>query len=455
MKKFILILLFNCSLTVLCQQGQLDLTFNHAVNSNLVVNSIAQQVDNKILIGGWSGSNSNNIFRLNEDGTFDSNFFTGNSFGAISSITIQSDNKILVTGGSPHFIKRLNPNGTLDTTFNFPGLFFNGWISQCEVLNDGRIIIGGNFQGIVNNNNIVSVARLNPDGSLDTSFNLNLPPSTSIRAMELQSDGKIIVAGQNDAMMTQYRIFRRFLPNGTIDANFIGDEDYYIYDIKAQSDGKIMISGTFSDYFGVTRYNVARLNNDGSLDASFDSYNFPQNGAVYTIFGVTPLNDGKYVVNGSFKYYDNQPSKYIAKINNDGTIDSDFDIGIGPDNTVWKTYVQNDGKILIGGSFTSFDNTTINSIARLGNKINLNQNDFDKEKIEVYPNPFKDKLNFRFDKINSNNIKVRIYSISGKLLRREDILEKKSINLDFLESGVYLLEIEDKKQIFTTRIVKI
>ncbi len=160
-----------------------------------------------------------------------------------------------------------------------------------------------------------------------------MPPVSSIRDLAVQADGKTIITGQNDES-NQYKLFRRFFPNGTFDPSFNGDESHYIYDIKIQEDGKIMISGPLQEYQNIARNGLVRLNIDGSLDTSFDSYNLPQNGTYSTIFDVTILNDGKYFINGAFNIYNDVSSNFIAKINSDGTIDSFFNIGSGPNDYV-------------------------------------------------------------------------------------------------------------------------
>jgi uncharacterized delta-60 repeat protein len=191
-RKVVVVFIFlNCT-DALAQDGQLDLGFVPNISANYTVLAIAQQNDNKILIGGITGD-SNNITRLNEDGSIDNSFAPNVSFSAISSIAIQRDNKILVAGNSPTYLTRLNEDGSLDSTFNFAQMP-NGTITNINILASGKVIIAGEFNqidGVL----ISGVARLNSDGSLDTEFNLELPPSIYIRTLEVQPDEKIIIAG--------------------------------------------------------------------------------------------------------------------------------------------------------------------------------------------------------------------------------------------------------------------
>jgi uncharacterized delta-60 repeat protein len=390
---------------------------------------------------------------LNEDGSIDNSFAPNVSFSAISSIAIQRDNKILVAGNSPTYLTRLNEDGSVDSTFSFAQMP-NGTITNINILTSGKVIITGEFNqidGVL----ISGVARLNSDGSLDTEFNLELPPSIYIRTLEVQPDEKIIIAGQYDLLGTQYRVFRRYLSTGFLDTSFNGDESYYIYDIEYQNDGKIMITGPFTEYFGVTRYNVARVNSDGSLDVTFNSFNLPQNETTYTIFDVSILDDGKYILNGSFSIYNNEYSRYLVKTNQDGSIDSSFNVGLGPNDFVWETLIQHDGKVLIGGVFSSYDGTPRNSFARLmNNQLSVQEYVF-KNNVKIYPTIVDDIFSVEVDDFNQeNDIVVTMYSIDGRPVLKKNFSSNASINIRDFNSGVYILNITIKAQSYTTKILK-
>ena len=436
------------------QDGQLDGSFNPTLNLNNSVRTIIEQPDGKILIGGWfTTSGSHKIIRLNEDGSEDGSFNHVSGFnGSINALAIQSDNKIIVGGGYPAFLKRVNEDGTLDSSFN-AAVDVDGRITSIKIVSDNKIMVAGIFNNI-NGVSIQSLARLNTDGSVDTSFNANLPPVTFIWDFEIQTDNKIIISGQNDAG-NQYRIFTRYNSNGSIDSTFLADglsADSYIYDLEIDKDGKILISGPFNNFNYNTRYSLARLNNNGTLDNTFNSYNLPHNGTTHTIFGVRILDDGKYFINGTFSEYDGIESNSIAKINNDGTIDNSFNIGTGPNQYVWNSYIQQDGKILIGGDFTEYNGTAINRIARLGNTIlSTDENTFVQE-ILVYPNPFKNFINI--DNTNNANILVSIYNLTGQIIKTETVNQFKTMDTQALSSGIYFAHISDGKNLYIAKLVK-
>ncbi len=190
---------------VFASDGSLDTSFNPGSVANSGVLSIASQPDGKILIGGWltqyNGTTRNDIARLNSDGSLDTSFNPGSGVhGSISSIALQPDGKILIGGEFTQYngttrnnIARLNPDGSLDTSFN-PGGGANGEVYSIALQPDGKILIGGwffEYNGTSRNN----IARLNPDGSLDTSFNPGSGTNISINSIALQPDGKILIGG--------------------------------------------------------------------------------------------------------------------------------------------------------------------------------------------------------------------------------------------------------------------
>ena len=456
MKYIIQFLIFLSVLYSFGQDGQLDTSFNPTVNLNNEVRAITEQADGKVLIGGWFTDNgAYTIHRLNQDGSLDTGFnYPPGFIGGINAIVVQPDNKIIVGGGYPGFLKRLNENGSLDPTFD-ARLEENEVISSIKLLADNSILVAGIFTQI-NSTPIQSFAKLSPLGSVDYTFDLNLPVDTYIDDFEVQTDGKIIITGAYDPdPSSQVIIFSRYNADGSPDPSFLAAQQTignYIYDIEIDQNDKILVSGPFLKIGDITRYSLARLHKDGSLDTSFDSYNLPQNGTTYTIFGVKALEDGKYFINGTFNIYNDKNSFSIAKINNDGTIDTSFNTaGSGPNDFVWSSCIQNDGKILIGGDFTVYNGTPINRIARLGNTLSIDDNPF-ANGVRVYPNPFKNAINIAG--LDNGPITVSIYNLTGQLIKTETMGHLKTINTQALASGMYLALIGNGEYSQTVRLVK-
>ena len=354
--------------------GSLDTGFDPGTGANGIIQSTTIQADGKIIIGGeftsYNGTGRNYIARVNADGSLDTGFnpVTGAS-GAIRSTAVQSDGKIIIGGSFTSYngtgrnnIARLNADGSLDTGFD-PGTGANDIIWSTAVQSDGKIIIGGgftSFNGTARNR----IARLNADGSLDTGFDPGLGASNTILSITVQADGKIIIGGDFTSYNgTGRNRIARLNTDGSLDISFNpgSGTNNTIYSTAMQADGKMIIGGQFTSYNGVGRNNIARLNTDGSLDTGFD----PGTGANAPVYSTAVQADGKIIIAGNFNRYNGTGRSRIARLNADGSIDTGFDPGTGANAWILSTAVQADGKIIIGGAFTSYNGTVRNSIARL------------------------------------------------------------------------------------------
>jgi uncharacterized delta-60 repeat protein len=262
-------------------------------------------------------------------------------------------------------IKLFAQDGSLDASFDV-GSGTNSYIWTSVIQSNGKIIIGGNFTSY-NGTAINHVARLNTDGSLDAGFYVGPGANNEVFATAIQSDGKIIIGGSFTSYygMTTNRI-ARLNTDGSPDASFnIGTgTNNDIATILIQDDGKIIIGGDFTSYNGTARGCIARLNTDGSLDASFNA-GLGAAGTNSSINTTAIQSDGKIIVGGNFTSYNGTAINRIARLNTDGSLDTSFVVGTGVDNYVFRASIQNDGKILIGGWFTTFNGSSRNWIARL------------------------------------------------------------------------------------------
>jgi uncharacterized delta-60 repeat protein len=345
-----------------------DPNFNYNQGSfNSSVYAIQIQPDGKILAGGifstYNGTIANKIIRLNSDGSIDNTFNIGTGFdGDVNTITLQPDGKILAGGWFTSYngtianrIIRLNSDGTIDGTFNI-GSGFNGGVNTIALQSDGKILAGGYFtlyDGTFRN----YIIRLNSDGTIDNTFIGNF--NQGVFLIKLQPDGKILVGG----LFTSYngvssnRIIR-LNSDGTIDNTFnIGDGfNSTLLSITLQPDGKILVGGAFTNYNGTFRNYIIRLNSDGTIDNTFNI----GNGFNDAVFSIQTQPDGKILVGGDFNSYDGTTANKIIRLNPDGTIDNTFNIGSGFNSTVWSIITQLNGKILVGGIFTTFNNRNVN-----------------------------------------------------------------------------------------------
>ncbi len=463
MKKTLTLVALALNLCLYAQPGALDTTFNPGSGANDVVYTTAIQNDGKIVIGGtfttFNGIGRECIVRLNIDGSLDLTFNpSSRAKGGVLASAIQSDGKIVIAGGinnviTFYSITRLNTNGTTDTAFN-PGTGANSIIYSTIVQNDGKILIGGGFHNY-NGSPRLRIARLNINGSLDTSFNPGTGTNDIVVAFALQNDGKIIMGGG----FTTYngkviRCIARLNTNGSLDTTFnIGTGVYgYLTAVALQNDGKIIIGGDFTAYNGTARNRIARLNTDGSLDTTFN----PGVGANNNVRSISLQNDGKIIIGGEFTTYNGITRSKIARLNSDGSLDTSFNIGIGASSTVWASVLQNDGKLIIGGNFTTYNGTVKNGVARLwGGSVSgvgiagINTADL---AFRMYPNPAAQLITIESD--IKEEVKIEVVEITGKIVLSAYMVEKKTIDVSTLAPSMYIVKLISKNGSVERRFVK-
>jgi uncharacterized delta-60 repeat protein len=304
----------------------------------------------------------------------------------IRATAIQPDGKVITAGNADSTIAvvRFNQDGSPDNTFGKHGKVIPpaSSIENCSavlVQPDGKIIIGG-FSATSADIDFTLI-RFNPVGSLDTTFGANGIVKTSfgilsdgISTLVLQPDGKIFAAGFNQSYEALKIAAARYNTDGSPDLTFnddgkatylFGDGNNFINSSAIQPDGKIVLAGNVnindsSDFF------VVRINQDGSLDTSFDG-----DGTVQTAFDI--FNDGALsvavqpngkIVAGGISENGSDFDFAIVRYNSNGSIDTTFGtqgfatIQFGPENDLlFSIALQTDGKIIAAGSaFTGKSN---------------------------------------------------------------------------------------------------
>jgi uncharacterized delta-60 repeat protein len=248
----------------------------------------------------------------------------------------------------------LEAAGELDTGFN-PNM--DRGVRSLVVQANGKVLIGGDFEtvgGVARN----KIARLNADGSLDTGFNPNA--NNEVYSLAVQADGKVLIGGFFTSVggVTRNRI-ARLNADGSLDTGFNPIANESVSSLAVQADGKVLIGGGFTSVGGVERNGIARLNADGSLDTGF-GFNPNSIGAVIS-FAVQA--DGKVLIGGGFSTVGGVARNNIARLNADGSLDTGFNPNAN--GGVYSLAVQADGKVLIGGEFTTVGGVARNRVARL------------------------------------------------------------------------------------------
>ena len=401
-----------------------DPTFNTNTDNRLYALDLNVLADGSILVGGVFLTINNQqrlrLVKLNSNGTLVNNFNPAiSTAGTVYASERQADGKIIiagifyyVNGVAKNLIARLNPDGSLDNTFNpSPELF--GAVYDLVIQPNGKIIIGGAFGGTALFPG-TSLVRLNSDGSFDINLNTNDNKFVNTAyALTLQADGKFLVGGEiyNRTSPAPPPVVIRYNPDGSLDGTFNPPtvSNVIIRDILIQPNGKIVIGGRFFPQTNFQRRNIAGLNSNGTLNTGFstdnqqDIYTLTQqsDGKVYaagfrlsrytfegtpdtgfndgsvngTIFDVETQPNGTVLIGGYFTNYNGASVNRLARVSGSGSLDTAFTAGTS--GIVFSLASQPDGKILVGGTFLDFNGAEKSSLAKLQNSAVRRQTLFD------------------------------------------------------------------------------
>jgi uncharacterized delta-60 repeat protein len=334
------------------------------------VRGMVQQPDGKlVVVGSFSRYNDVarvGIARFNTDGTLDSTKFV-DYYGNPSAVALQPDGKILVS--SANSFVRYNSNGTLDPTF--ASLTFNAGgagtgVQVIAVQSDGKILIGGSFDGYGGDPTKKRIARLNSDGSIDNTFNVGYPQDDGngtttgfVKDIAIQPDGKILVGGD-------YKLFNattfygpgpvtRLNSDGSVDNTFTpASLSKLVSRIRLKADGKIVLLLHPYIYGGsYGQGEIVQLNANGTLDAGFTGWISSADGTFLTYDYMDIQPDGKILVSANGGGGGGAPGGLVARLNVNGSLDPTFTKVVG--NSGVYTFLRlTDGNIVVGGSFDHY-----------------------------------------------------------------------------------------------------
>ena len=352
----------------------LDITFNTGGGASDDVFAITRLNNDQYLIAGqftaYNSTSRGRLARLDNNGDLDTSFFAGSGAdNCIYAMAVQGDGKVLIGGEftSVHgqaktYFARLESNGALDTGFA-TGVTINNELRAIIVEPDGRILIAGRFTQVAGQNRN-RVARLNTDGSLDATFNPGAGANDNVRSMLRQADGRILIGG----LFTTYdgsaraRI-ARLLSNGALDPSFDPGTgaDGQVRVIVTNSAGQIYLGGEFERYNGTNRPAVVRISSNGALDLSFDAEK-SESDAVRAL-AVQP--DGKLWIGGAFRHGNTLFGLNIGRLNVDGSADEFFDPATAMNDEVFAFHYDGGNRLLVGGKFTRVDDHPARRLALL------------------------------------------------------------------------------------------
>ncbi len=325
--------------------------------------------------------------------------------GGVRAIGLRTDGKLMVAGHFPDgdLLKRFHPDGSVDVTFSMWSLHSlmpprprlvapepdgttlvcfdyeiggplvfrfdsSGYTPPTSFLSphaavrtltvrlDGTIYLAGNFSH-VGAYRSPGLARASKSGVVDTAFAANLPDGLLVSAMVVAPDGTIVAARR----LAEGDRASRFLGTGLLDDNFVSaNTSNSITALALQSDGRILVAGDFTNFNGVARPHLIRLNTNGSLDVNFSSVMQP--GDRITAMAVQP--DDKILLCGTNSMGAPLAGVGILRLQRDGSLDSTFDPGDGATGPITTLALSPSGSVYLAGQFDSYDGFARPSLAR-------------------------------------------------------------------------------------------
>lgn len=262
-------------------------------------------------------------------------------------------------------IVKLLPNGDVDTSFNTGTGFNNNSFGFQSIVKqtDGKLVVTGNFTSF-NGTARNRIARLNTDGSLDTSLVVGTGFNNITSGVEVDSQGRIVVCGSYASYsgVSANRIIR-LLSGGTVDTSFVYGTAFnnVTNSVVINSDDSMYVGGYFSTYSGITSNRIIKLTSGGTVDTSFNVGTGLNSNTSNQPVGLISDGDGGVYVFGYFTTYSGITANRLTKLLPTGQIDPNFNIGNGFNGPVITAYKVLNDKLLISGTFTSFNGLTVSN----------------------------------------------------------------------------------------------
>jgi uncharacterized delta-60 repeat protein len=275
-----------------------------------------------MVIGGEfktvKGTACGGLALLNTDGSVNSGF-AAQLNGAVTAVQVLTNGLVFVAGSFTMVngtrcggLACLKADGSLNSSFvNGTNRIADGCIGSLVVQPDGKVLVGGQFWH-VQGHAIKNLARLETDGSLDLGFQPGFGDSSvCVYALTLDHGGSILVGGFFEQVQGAHMgAIIRLAANGVLDRAFRPGFHGIVQDVLLQPDNKILLAGEMSSAIRPF-HNLARLNPDGSLEASFDC---PWATEGLAIEARSRQGDGDILIGGAFTEVNSLPQPYLARL---------------------------------------------------------------------------------------------------------------------------------------------
>lgn len=457
------------NLLMVSSQAVPSATFQPTLDAAGMVNRVLQQPDGKLLVGGLfreiNGLAAVNLVRLNTDGTLDSSFGTPNFDGPVDALALQPDGNVVVAGAftrvgsvvSP-MLARLLPSGSVDPTFQMPAITSPVYAARAVAVQpDGKILLaassGASFGGLPS-----TLQRFLPTGQLDAAYAQTTGIVSGISDVVVLPDGRHYVAGGFASFAGQpAEGLVRLLPDGSFDPTFTRPLTVpavpYISRMLVADNGQLVLGGAFSSYGGLARSSLVRLQSNGQIDPAL-------NAALISSTGILPLyvqSDGKVIIGSASSHFMGGVDRgTLSRLNADGSRDNTFVGGPGlVAGAVLSGAVQPDGKLVIGGFFTTVAGQPRMGVARLlvPNVLRVTPAQA-AARTAAWPVPAHGTLHLRLD-ADLRPQQLALYDALGRrvLTQPAGRAAEQTLSVQGVRPGVYLLRVEYAQGVTATRRV--
>lgn len=373
------------------KNGSVDESFRNQTDggANFPIRCVTVQSNNKILIGGQftlfnSNPNFRRFLRLNTNGSTDVGFANNKSPNSdVFDIAVNEDasgnvkNIYLAgnfgdytgTSGTTPYIARVNDNGTIDESFK-PNP--NGFVRNIWLTSNDKICFGGLFTSI-DGQDANYTALVDENGVLDSNFinQLGIGSNNTVESIQFIGADKIVIGGRFDKFKNNLQSLGIIdLSNNTPDLfnNVVIRRNYFVRGFAEQANEKILIGGADVGYVAnIETSRIFRILKNGGLDTQFNA-NIGK-GPNNQVNSIAVQADGKILVAGSFTTFNDQPNtKYLVRLDSNGVVDAAFQNTLGStgfDGPINVVKVLKNGSIAIGGVFTKFRTNNTKSFVML------------------------------------------------------------------------------------------
>ncbi len=475
------------SLSVSIQAQEMTFEIDEGFNTELMLNrgyvsDLITLDDNKFLIMG------NFLGVMDSDICCSATFFqNGNlhiNIGVGGQQASRYKNSFLQFGSA---IRRFNLS-TIDYTFGFEyqKSAYNGFLGNValDALVDGddRILIAGRYftDSIISNNtaSLRQLCRVDSTGAPDPDFptlHCAEPLNAQVFRIDTLSDGSYILSGSfYEFGGYDYNHVGKLNPDFSVDTAFVnsfGEGDLAVT-IGVDSQDRIWmllltvgLIGSPDDYL-----HLIRMLPNGEIDPTFTppvfySQDFDGNTIQSGAADFLEMPDGRFILVGSMLEANGIPKKGIVMIEDDGTVVEDVFDNWGADEAVWGTYVRNpgisviraleDGKILLGGQFSSFGSEPYSCLVRLQPQTVSISNQINKNALKIYPNPATGHFILRMPDGEGHIVAVEIVDMDGRVLRQWTAPSGfgESYSVEGLSAGVYVVKVDTGDNRFSQKLI--